>query len=119
MMGASSSWVHRVRIVRWFVTAPMALAVVLAQHAPTRRNTIVFVADNLRHGSVNPIDTPVLHRIRTQGVHFANSHAVFPAQTMPNSAAIATGHWTVLLFQIAQRRVYLPEACFTKAGSCD
>jgi hypothetical protein len=26
-------------------------------------------------------------------VYFANSHAVFPSQTMPNSAAIATGHY--------------------------
>ena len=26
-------------------------------------------------------------------MYFANSHAVFPAQTMPNAAAIATGHY--------------------------
>ena len=47
----------------------------------------------LRHGSVNPTDTPALYRIRTEGVDFANSHAVFPSQTMPNAAAIATGHY--------------------------
>ena len=65
----------------------------LAQDAPKRRNAIIFVADGLRHGSVNPIDTPALYRVRTEGVYFANSHAVFPTQTMPNAAAIATGHY--------------------------
>jgi arylsulfatase A-like enzyme len=70
-----------------------AVAVLTAQDArPTRRNSIIFVADGLRHGSVNPTDTPALYRIRTEGVYFANSHAVFPTQTMPNAAAIATGH---------------------------
>lgn len=81
------------RGVRWFVVAPLALAVVVAQDAPTRRNAIIFVADGLRHGSVNPIDTPALYRVRTDGVYFANSHSVFPSQTMPNAAAIATGHY--------------------------
>ena len=81
------------RWVRAFVLLVSAVAVVVAQDAPKRRNAIVFVADGLRHGSVNAIDTPALHRIRTEGVYFANSHAVFPTQTMPNSAAIATGHY--------------------------
>jgi arylsulfatase A-like enzyme len=88
--------VREVRGVRWFVSswvlATLALAVVFAQDAPRRRNAIIFVADGLRHGSVNPIDTPALYRVRTEGVYFANSHAVFPTQTMPNAAAIATGH---------------------------
>ena len=79
--------------MRAFVLLVGAVAVVVAQDAPKRRNAIVFVADGLRHGSVNAIDTPALHRIRTEGVYFANSHAVFPTQTMPNSAAIATGHY--------------------------
>ena len=73
-------------------SCPTALAVVLAQDAPKPHNAIIFVADGLRHGSVNPIDTPALYRVRSEGVHFANSHAVFPTQTMPNAAAIATGH---------------------------
>ena len=73
--------------------APIALAVVFAQDAPKRRNAIIFVADGLRHGSVNPIDTPALYKVRTEGVYFANSHAVFPTQTMPNASAIATGHY--------------------------
>jgi arylsulfatase A-like enzyme len=75
------------------VLAPLALAVVFAQDAPKRRNAIIFVADGLRHGSVNPIDTPTFYKVRTEGVYFANSHAVFPTQTMPNASAIATGHY--------------------------
>jgi arylsulfatase A-like enzyme len=82
-----------VRWVRAVVLLVSAVAVVAAQDAPKQRNAIVFVADGLRHGSVNAIDTPALYRIRTEGVYFANSHAVFPTQTMPNSAAIATGHY--------------------------
>jgi arylsulfatase A-like enzyme len=85
-----------VRQVSWFVPmlcAPLAIAVVLAQDVPRRRNAIIFVADGLRYGSINPIDTPAFHRVRTEGVHFANSHSVFPSQTMPNAAAIATGHY--------------------------
>jgi arylsulfatase A-like enzyme len=69
------------------------MVVITAQDAPQRRNAIIFVADGLRHGSVNPTDTPALYRVRTEGVYFANSHAVFPTQTMPNASAIATGHY--------------------------
>ena len=82
--------------MRWlqaFVLVVSAVVAVIGQGAPKRRNAIVFVADGLRHGSVNHIDTPALYRIRTEGVYFANSHAVFPTQTMPNAAAIATGHY--------------------------
>ena len=88
--------VRRGRQVRW-VRALVLIAgtatVITAQDAPPiRRNAIIFIADGLRHGSVNPTDTPALYRIRTEGVYFANSHAVFPTQTMPNATAIATGH---------------------------
>jgi arylsulfatase A-like enzyme len=63
------------------------------QGTPTaHHNVIVFVADGLRHGSVNERDTPALWRVRTQGVHFENSYAVFPTFTMANASAIATGH---------------------------
>lgn len=68
-------------------------AVVPAQIASRPASAIVFVADGLRHGSVNPVETPAFYRVRTEGVYFTNSHAVFPAQTMPNAAAIATGHF--------------------------
>ena len=69
------------------------LAFPAAQAPPAgQRNIIIFVADGLRHGSVNATDTPALWHVRTDGVHFANSHSVFPTLTMPNASAIATGH---------------------------
>ena len=57
-----------------------------------RRNIIIFVADGLRHGSVNAQDTPALWAVRVNGVHFRNSYALFPTFTMANASAIATGH---------------------------
>src|SRR6516162_53289 len=57
-----------------------------------RRNVIIFVADGLRYGSVNEKDTPALWSVRQHGVHFANSHSLFPTFTMVNASAIATGH---------------------------
>src|ERR1051326_4518052 len=56
------------------------------------RNVIVFVADGLRHGSVNQKDTPALWQVRTEGVDFRNSYSVFPTFTTANASAIATGH---------------------------
>lgn len=60
-----------------------------AQH----RNIVIFVADGLRPGSVNATDAPTMLSIRQKGVNFANSHALFPTFTTPNSSAIATGHY--------------------------
>jgi arylsulfatase A-like enzyme len=57
------------------------------------RNLIVFVADGLRAGSVDPTDAPTMSALRAAGVSFADSHAVFPTFTTPNAATIATGHY--------------------------
>jgi arylsulfatase A-like enzyme len=57
-----------------------------------RGNVIVVVMDGLRAEAVNPTDAPTMTALRTRGVHFANSHALFPTFTTPNAAAIATGH---------------------------
>jgi len=66
-----------------------------AQPAPNKakHNIIIFVADGLRHGSVNATDTPTLWRVRQEGVHFTNSHSLFPTFTTANASAIATGHY--------------------------
>ncbi len=56
-------------------------------------NVIIFVADGLRHDSVNSVDSPALLAARGQGVHFINSHSLFPTLTMANAAALATGHY--------------------------
>ena len=61
--------------------------------ATNDRNVIIFIADGLRHDSVNPVDAPTLFALRQRGVHFVNSHSLFPTLTTPNAAAIATGHY--------------------------
>lgn len=60
---------------------------------PAARNVIIFVADGLRHDSVNEQDAPTLLAARAWGVHFINSHALFPTLTMANASALATGHY--------------------------
>ena len=57
------------------------------------RNVVIFVADGLRYGSINPDDAPTLYRLRQEGVDFSNSHSLFPTFTTPNASAIATGHY--------------------------
>jgi predicted AlkP superfamily pyrophosphatase or phosphodiesterase len=67
---------------------------VLAQ-APQKppRNIVIFVADGLRYGSVEPGNMPNMHRLKTEGVDFTNSHSLFPTITMVNASAITTGHY--------------------------
>ena len=57
-----------------------------------KRNIVIFVADGLRHGSVNATDSPTLLKVRQQGVHFINSHSIFPTFTTANASVISTGH---------------------------
>src|ERR1700722_3822757 len=73
----------------------VALAKADSPSSPERskRNILIFVADGLRYGSINPIDAPTMYALRQRGVHFTNSHALFPTFTTPNAAAIATGHY--------------------------
>src|SRR5262245_12767021 len=52
---------------------------------------IVSVVDGLRPDFVSADVTPTLHRLRSEGVDFTNSHAVFPTVTRVNAAALATG----------------------------
>jgi Type I phosphodiesterase / nucleotide pyrophosphatase len=65
----------------------------LASPAATPHNAIIFVADGLRHASVNTEDMPTLATIRQMGVNFDNSHSLFPTFTTANASAIATGHY--------------------------
>ncbi len=72
----------------------------LAQHPsstnrprPTKRNAVIFIADGLRHGSVNTTDAPTLLKLRQLGVHFVNSHGIFPTFTTANASVMATGHY--------------------------
>lgn len=56
-----------------------------------KRLVIVFVVDGLRPDAISPEDTPTLFRLRSEGVEFANAHAVVPTVTRVNAAALATG----------------------------
>jgi arylsulfatase A-like enzyme len=60
---------------------------------PAPRNIIIFVADGLRYGSVEPGNMPNMHKLKTEGVDFTNSHSLFPTITTVNASAIATGHY--------------------------
>jgi arylsulfatase A-like enzyme len=75
---------------------PLATGQTTARAQPaahSRRNIIIFIADGLRHDSVNPTDAPTLTALRERGVHFVNSHSLYPTLTTPNASAIATGHY--------------------------
>lgn len=65
----------------------------ISAHPQTSRARLilVFVIDGLRPDSINPADTPTLDRLRREGVHYLNAHAVFPSVTRVNAAAISTG----------------------------
>jgi hypothetical protein len=76
-----------------FVAACTVQPKAAAVPPPVRRNVVIFVADGLRHDSVNAVDAPTLFALRQRGVHFVNSHSLFPTLTTPNASAIATGHY--------------------------
>ncbi len=60
---------------------------------PGPHNVIIFVADGLRYGSVDPATMPNLARLKSEGVDFTNSHSLYPTVTTVNASAIATGHY--------------------------
>src|ERR1700712_3472039 len=63
-----------------------------AQNA-SPRNLILFVPDGLRGRIVTPQTAPAMAAVRDKGVHFKNSHSMFPTFTMANGSAMATGHY--------------------------
>jgi arylsulfatase A-like enzyme len=75
------------------LTAIAAVTVTQAQAADKPHNLLLFVPDGMRAKMVTPETAPAMAAIRDQGVDFQNSHSMFPTFTMPNSSAMATGHW--------------------------
>ncbi len=73
------------------VEPPVASLNATAGSPSQARVVLVFVLDGLRADAINPVDTPTLFRLRQEGVHYLNSHAVFPTVTRVNAAAIGTG----------------------------
>jgi arylsulfatase A-like enzyme len=66
-------------------------ATALAQSVP--HNIILFVPDGLRGRIVTPQSAPAMAEIRDKGVHFKNSHSLFPTFTTANASAMSTGHY--------------------------
>ncbi len=78
--------------MRRLLPVVVALAAVWAAPAEAR-NVIIFVADGLRYGSVEPANMPHMARLKAEGVDFTNSHSLYPTVTTVNASAIATGHY--------------------------
>jgi hypothetical protein len=66
--------------------------IVFAQNS-TPHNLILFVPDGLRGRIVTPQTAPAMAEVRDKGVHFKNSHSLFPTFTTANASAMATGHY--------------------------
>ena len=75
------------------VVAMSVLKATLTASQTPQRNAIIFIADGLRPSSVNEKDAPTLLSVRKEGVHFINSHSLFPTFTTANASTIATGHY--------------------------
>jgi hypothetical protein len=93
VVAISSSLLASVAIAATAVTPTPSPHTPTAAKVTPRRNLIIFIADGLRHDSVNATDAPTLLALRKRGVHFVNSHSLFPTLTTPNASAIATGHY--------------------------
>ena len=60
--------------------------------AGTPHSVLLFVADGLRPGMINPQNAPTMAALLQGGVRFANTHSMFPTFTTANASAMATGH---------------------------
>ena len=89
--------------MRSFLTAAVAatmgglLALPVTAQTPAQtpakpHNVVLFVADGLRGGIVNEKTAPTMAALMARGVHFTNSHALFPTFTTANASGMATGH---------------------------
>jgi hypothetical protein len=68
---------------RWFGSVVAGLVVVSAPTVPglsrqPPHNVVLFVADGLRPGMVNDQTAPALAALMKNGVHFTNTHSMFP-----------------------------------------
>ena len=87
----------------FFLTALVLTAPILAAcpahaqqkqlpHGQRPHNVILFIADGLRPGMVNAETAPTLLALMNRGVHFTNTHSLFPTFTTSNASSMATGH---------------------------
>ena len=75
----------------------LASALVLATHPQVQPSRLIaiFVVDGLRPDSINAADTPMIARLRAQGVEYTNSHSTFPTSTRVNAATLVTGTYPI------------------------
>ena len=69
---------------------------------------LVLVVDGLRPDCINPTDTPNIYKLQREGVHFVNTHSVFPTVTRVNSASFPTGAYPST-HGLMSNRMYVPE----------
>ncbi len=80
------------RLIVSLCVTPILVTMALAAEPPRPHNVLLFVADGLRPGMVTEQTAPVMAALLKQGVHFINTHSLFPTFTTPNASAMATGH---------------------------
>ena len=79
------------KLASWLALA-ITGAVPAASLTATPHNLILFVPDGLRSQVVTEATAPAMAELRSKGVDFRNSHAMFPTATTSNASAFATGH---------------------------
>jgi len=85
---------RRARVRLTFLLSAVVLVLVPGTRAADPPpNIILFVPDGLRSAMVSMDTAPALASLAREGVTFTNSHSVYPTLTMPNAAALATGHY--------------------------
>src|SRR5690242_16738154 len=79
--------------MRSLIAAAVVGSLALPAFAQTQpRNVVLFVADGLRPGVVNEKTAPAMAALMKRGVHFTNTHSLFPTFTTSNASGMATGH---------------------------
>ena len=74
-----------------FVLAFASLPAPAQEPAEPGFRVYVFVLDGMEPQEVNPVLTPNLAELKSQGTWYEEARAVFPAETLPNHAAMMTG----------------------------
>ena len=82
---------HRPTLLLSVALTMVSSGATFAQSTP--HNLILFVPDGLRGRIVTAQTAPAMAELRDKGVHFKNSHSLFPTFTTANASAIATGHY--------------------------
>ncbi len=81
-------------------------------HGSKAKLNMVFVLDGLRPDSINPIDTPNLYRLRSEGVSWTNSHSAVPTVTRVNSTVLGSGAYPGSS-GVVGNSMYVPEVAAT------